>query len=320
MMDRITLRDKSDKLLSRAGRVEAWARLQIMGGALRFGDKLPSPESLAGRFDVNVNTAREALSRLERDGLIEIRHGKGGFVTRDDLSSQGGDVRAFLARVLAAAEMLGLSPSEVAQLVAAFAAEPLGVRVWLADADHPYLRAFARRLGEEFGTVVDVIDLGDPDSRLPGMPRSGDIVLTPIRTLPVTRERFGGTDATILPLRIRLGGRGLVEIATLPSDTRLGVLCVHPRFAEIMGRAVIRQGISFKQEYAAIDDEAALARVMKNSDAFVISTVARDRLDDDSPVAKLAPMAPLYFELDPESIGGVKDVVARTRLQVERSP
>ena len=46
------------------------------------GDRLPTVQILARRFSVGAPTVREALSRLQAVGLIEIRHGSGTFVKR----------------------------------------------------------------------------------------------------------------------------------------------------------------------------------------------------------------------------------------------
>jgi len=44
------------------------------------GCRLPSEAALARRFAVSTLTLREALARLERDGLVERRHGSGTYV------------------------------------------------------------------------------------------------------------------------------------------------------------------------------------------------------------------------------------------------
>jgi GntR family transcriptional regulator len=48
---------------------------------LRPGDRLPSETEIATRFDVGRTTAREALKLLEQDGVIDVRHGSGRYVS-----------------------------------------------------------------------------------------------------------------------------------------------------------------------------------------------------------------------------------------------
>ena len=52
----------------------------VAGGTLRVGDQLPSIRELAGALAVNPTTVVKAYTELERDGVIEMRHGKGAFV------------------------------------------------------------------------------------------------------------------------------------------------------------------------------------------------------------------------------------------------
>jgi GntR family transcriptional repressor for pyruvate dehydrogenase complex len=50
---------------------------------LQPGDRLPSAKSLAEQFAVATPTMREALRRLQATGVIDIRHGSGIYVRRD---------------------------------------------------------------------------------------------------------------------------------------------------------------------------------------------------------------------------------------------
>ncbi|TDG00597.1 FadR/GntR family transcriptional regulator [Paenibacillus piri] len=53
---------------------------QIVSGALKPGEKLPSTKELAERFQVGRSTLREALSALKAMGLVEIHQGEGSYV------------------------------------------------------------------------------------------------------------------------------------------------------------------------------------------------------------------------------------------------
>ena len=48
---------------------------------MRPGDRLPSETELAARFGVARGSVREALKLLEQDGLVDVRHGLGRFVS-----------------------------------------------------------------------------------------------------------------------------------------------------------------------------------------------------------------------------------------------
>ncbi len=63
----LQLRDELRELIRRDG--------------LRAGDQLPAETELATRFAVGRTTVREALKTLEQDGLLDVRRGRGRFVS-----------------------------------------------------------------------------------------------------------------------------------------------------------------------------------------------------------------------------------------------
>jgi GntR family transcriptional repressor for pyruvate dehydrogenase complex len=53
----------------------------ILGGELKPGDKLPAERELAEQFNVSRTAIREAVKTLTQKGLVEVRPGRGTFVT-----------------------------------------------------------------------------------------------------------------------------------------------------------------------------------------------------------------------------------------------
>jgi GntR family transcriptional regulator len=63
--------------------IEFAIRSKILEGRLLPGEKMPCERDLAKQFDVSVITVRSAISKLENDGLIIRKAGKGTFVRED---------------------------------------------------------------------------------------------------------------------------------------------------------------------------------------------------------------------------------------------
>lgn len=59
-------------------------QLLIQSGARGEGDRLPAIGEMARRFGVGHQSVREALKKLETMGVVEIRHGSGVYVSRNE--------------------------------------------------------------------------------------------------------------------------------------------------------------------------------------------------------------------------------------------
>jgi GntR family transcriptional regulator len=55
----------------------------IETGALRPGEQLPGIRPLAEELVINPNTVAKAYRELEHEGVIELRHGAGAFVSNN---------------------------------------------------------------------------------------------------------------------------------------------------------------------------------------------------------------------------------------------
>jgi len=98
-------------------------------GALRPGDQLPGIRPVAEELVINPNTVAKAYRELEHEGVIELRHGAGAFVSANARARKtAGKVRAGQEAVAATVEKLrkqGLSDEEIRRL---FEAELAGLR------------------------------------------------------------------------------------------------------------------------------------------------------------------------------------------------
>jgi len=95
----------------------------IETGALRPGEQLPSLRPLAEELVVNPNTVAKAYRELEHEGVIELRHGAGAFVSNKAPAKKDADrLKAAQATVAATIEKLrarGIGDDEIRRLVEA---------------------------------------------------------------------------------------------------------------------------------------------------------------------------------------------------------
>jgi GntR family transcriptional regulator len=101
----------------------------IETGALRAGDQLPGIRPLAEELVINANTVAKAYRELEREGVIELKHGAGAFVADSGRGQQGGakkfrDAQPLITETVEQLRRRGLSDEEIRRL---FEAELAGV-------------------------------------------------------------------------------------------------------------------------------------------------------------------------------------------------
>lgn len=100
----------------------------IETGALRAGDQLPGMRPLAEELVINPNTVAKAYRELEHEGVIELRHGAGAFVSANEGAKKLSDkLRAGQAIVASTMERLrarGVTDEEIRRL---FEAELAGL-------------------------------------------------------------------------------------------------------------------------------------------------------------------------------------------------
>lgn len=100
--------------------IEEQVRNQILSGALRQGDPMPSIRHLARELKVSVITAKRAYDDLEAEGFLTTAPGKGTFVSLANLERLRqvamSQIEGKLAEAVDAARAIGLGLAELQQL------------------------------------------------------------------------------------------------------------------------------------------------------------------------------------------------------------
>ena len=90
----------------------------IARGELPEGTSLPPVRQVATDLGVNLNTVAFAYRRLQREGLIRVKHGSGAVVVSQTLSEKPGEpLRAQLRTALTQLVLAGLKPPEIKSLI-----------------------------------------------------------------------------------------------------------------------------------------------------------------------------------------------------------
>jgi GntR family transcriptional regulator len=90
----------------------------IAKGDLNEGETLPPVRQLAANLGVNLNTIASAYRELQKEGLINIRHGSGAVVASCKTSANNEDeLRKPLRAALTQMVLAGLKKAEIMSIV-----------------------------------------------------------------------------------------------------------------------------------------------------------------------------------------------------------
>src|ERR1700730_2014630 len=90
----------------------------IARGELAEGTSLPPVRQVASDLGVNLNTVAFAYRRLQKEGLIRVRHGSGAVVISQTLSEKPGEpLRSQLRTALTQLVLAGLKRPEIKAVI-----------------------------------------------------------------------------------------------------------------------------------------------------------------------------------------------------------
>jgi GntR family transcriptional regulator, transcriptional repressor for pyruvate dehydrogenase complex len=139
------------------GRIVAYVRDLVERGELTPGDRLPPERELAAQLGVSRTVLREALHTLAALGFVELRHGRGVFVT-------GGSAQATAQRLSASLGAPG-SAARVHELFEIRRVLEGAAAAWAAERASPEQVAELRDVVAQAGAVAGA---DEPDTALAG--------------------------------------------------------------------------------------------------------------------------------------------------------
>jgi GntR family transcriptional regulator len=123
---------------------------RISDGSLPPGTRLPSEDSLVQEYAVSRTTIRAAIQSLVQRGLVEIRRGKGTFVTHPKITQELTELTGFVEDMQAlgrhaTAKVLDQQIIAANQVVAHQLALPQGASAWRTACRSLSTRLISRR-------------------------------------------------------------------------------------------------------------------------------------------------------------------------------
>lgn len=239
--------------LSLQAQLEAQVRYAIATGEVHPGDPLASINEMAKHLSVNRNTVHQVYQRLAAAGLLEIAHGLGVFVARNQPSATTptSAVKALIRRTFAAAARLGVSPLTFGQVLQSQAAtfEARFPLVAFVECNSYQANDFAGQIGECWGLHVAPVLLSRIKEAPDAIPNTCKLVVTSYFHYQEVRNLLQNRSLTIRPVVLDVLSDLKEKLRRVPRGTRVGVISrfegVHEVALEI-GNEVRRRQLNLR--------------------------------------------------------------------------
>jgi DNA-binding transcriptional regulator YhcF (GntR family) len=141
----------------------AQLEMQILGGAVSAGTRLPSVRALARRLDVHANTVSAAYRELQKVGHVERRQGSGVYVRSHGPRTleQATDLDEMIRMALLAAFRRGFQPEAVRSAVSRWLAAAYVDRVLVVDVEREMAELLVHELATQLKAKVQGISIDD---------------------------------------------------------------------------------------------------------------------------------------------------------------
>jgi DNA-binding transcriptional regulator YhcF (GntR family) len=259
------------------GQLVAQLELQILGGALKPGQRLPSVRALARRLDLHANTVSAAYQDLAASGHVERRRGAGVFVTRRTPASleEARSLDDMIRLALRAAFRKGHTALEVRDAVERWLESAMPEKLVVVDPSQEMGELVAREIRDVLAAPVASCSIKQAEAD-PAL-LAGALVLT----LPY----HAGTVARIAPraalevLHLEFSPKDQELIQDLPEGATVLVVSHSPTilpFATVLLRAL--RGEDVLAEVKLLARMREWKRVLPVADLVLADVLAADAL------------------------------------------
>ena len=308
---------KRVKGLSIAEQLAEQIRYAIATGQLKPGDQLPPGRVLAQELKVHFNTVFSVYRQLEREGLLVLKQGSGVYVApiSCDLLKQSTQAKLerALSTLLELVQMGLIGPDELKQMIDERLRELQRTRatpkVAFVECNIEQIETCCAQLEQALGTEVEPILL-DEAREEPDRLHPFSLVVTSFFHFREVAS-LAGENQKVLPVLSVPSRKALEAMASLPPQTRLGVICRDKVSLPTIVQQV-RQFSGIEPSLSAwLGDRKGVRRVLSECDAIVYMPPCRSRVLSSAPRGKV--LIEFEHEIDKSSLEEVRLVFERMK-------
>lgn len=220
-----------DIVLSRGGaaslneQLVAQISLQIVNGLLKPGDKLPSVRALARRLNVHHNTISSAYGVLAEEGLVEVRHGSGVYVSKTNLNnSKGTDLDSLIRDFLDIARKQGYSLQSIRESVKKWLEKQPPDHLLIIEPANDLQKILAYELKQNFDCEIVAASPQEVISK--GEMLTGALSISTFYHATEIKKLLP-PDALLIPINLQTTQQELIEkLKSLPEGAMVGVVSI----------------------------------------------------------------------------------------------
>lgn len=272
-------------------------RRQIEANAWRPGFQLPTERQLASLLSVSRNTVSMAYQELQAEGELISSQGKGTFVAtaaKERMSeSRKQRMQRSIDAMLDTASSLGFDFGEILDMVA----EQLKlkqhlrnqIRIAFVECNREQVDFFARQLALDAGVAITPLVLSEIREDLnyvQAIAAEVDLVVTTffhqeeVLSLMPDAQR-------VLAIALDPQLETIVQIARIPRDQRLGLICLSANFADKVVNSIRSAGIDYLPVECTMSmEEETVQQIIERSDVLLVSPGRRREVQKLCPEGK----------------------------------
>lgn len=238
--------------------------LQIKDGHIKPGERLPSERELATQTGISRGTIKKAYEELERNKVIEVVQGSGSFVSKQqDIIEEGRKERAIklIDELLSELENMKFSYREISIFIDLRIAErekgTKTIRIAAVDCNPEALSIYKRQLAYISNLEIYTFLLSDIISfkRSEDILEDFDIILTTSTHYEELCGLIPRLSARIMQAVVSPSRQTIIDLATIPEDAYLCVLCASKLFRNIIKEHLMSFDINMENICYLFEDE-----------------------------------------------------------------
>jgi DNA-binding transcriptional regulator YhcF (GntR family) len=255
----------------------AQLELQILGGRLKPGQRLPSVRALARRLELHANTVSAAYQDLKSSGHVELRRGAGVFVRRRAPASfdEAGSLDDMIRLALRAAFRKGHSALAVRKAVERWLKAAAPERIVVVDPSPEMGELVAREVRDVLSVPVASCSVKQAETK-PALLSDALVLTLPYHAGTVARLA-PSTAVEVLHLEFSRKDQELVQ--ELPEGATILVVSHSPTilpFATVLLRAL--RGDDLHAEVKLLSRSREWKRLLPVADLVLADALAADAL------------------------------------------